>query len=123
MHALWLRLWSCVLFVIHRCFPIVGERAVAAGGAAASCRGLLEADWDVPGAEGKSFAAHHLLPVARVGLVTQPARASLALVGHVDHVQVATAVAESRVERRVLEAQEVLLVALQAEVVGSFLIR
>lgn len=93
------------------------------GSTTATGLGLLKTGWDIPAAERKSSLTDQLLPVAGMRVMAETTGPSFAVVGNVNKMEVSVAVPKIGVNGGLRKFQQFRVVALQAEIVGSFLVR
>ncbi len=96
---------------------------MATGSATAAALGLLETGWNIPAAERKSPLTDQLLPITGMMVMAETAGPPFAVIGYMNEMEVSVAVPKIGVNGGLRKFQQLRVVALQAEIVGAFLIR
>ena len=95
---------------------------MAPRGAASARLGDFQDERNLPCAETGPGAVGQLGTVGGMRFVANPAGSSFAVVDHMEVVEIAVAVTKFRIDGRIGEAEQILLVALEAEVIAPLCI-
>ncbi len=96
---------------------------MATGSATAAGLGLLETGGNIPTAEWESSLTDQFLAIAGMMVMAETAGPPFAVIGYMNEMEVLVAVPKIGVNGGLREFQQLRVVALQAEIVGAFLIR
>lgn len=103
--------------------PIVFQRTMATGSATSAGLGLLKVGRNIPAAKRITLLTGQLFTIAGMGFMTKAAGPPFAVIGDMNKMKVAVAIAEIGVEGGFLKLQHFPVVALQTKFVEPFLVR